>query len=234
MSEFSRSASGSSSSHALRVKTLSAFPNAGPTYLSMLQIETLLLFLEIDTTLPYVGPPTMLFIRAVYAKYKELSRVLDIMEKLKYSDAWMRHIAQAGLDREATPWVPSYVDLVNIFLSKTQYYTHWAKPLKRATNYTEMVDWLEDQPDCMTTEELWGDDDRNLAWTDLVDWLNVREGTVGNLKKNAVASLSKQKLGGKKLEEKSEGRKSDEKLKKKKKKKSSEEEEDNEDETEAQ
>ncbi|KAF8962231.1 hypothetical protein BDZ97DRAFT_1623880, partial [Flammula alnicola] len=168
----------------------------------------LLTFLEIDTALPYLGFPAVSVLRACFAKYKELDRVAETMEKLRNNDQWRRHIDQAGLEY----WQPTFVDLVNIFVAKSQFYSVWKKHFKCAQKYLDMVEWLNDDPNGLSNEDLWGEEALSFSFTDLSRWLDRKEATKG--KKKEVVSSSKQS-GSKEN--------SGEKNKKKKKEKSSEE-----------
>ncbi|KAF8961698.1 hypothetical protein BDZ97DRAFT_1759713 [Flammula alnicola] len=182
--------------------------NTGPSTLPVPHKEALLTFLEIDTSLPYLGFPAVSVLRACFSKYKELDRVAETMEKLRNNDHWRRHVDQAGLEY----WQPTYVDLVNIFVAKSQFYSVWKKHFKRAQKYRDMVEWLDDDPNGLSNEDLWGEEGLSFSFTDLSRWLDRKEAIKG--KKKEVASSSKQS-GSKE--------KSGEKNKKKKREKSSEE-----------
>ena len=99
--------------------------------------------------------------------------------------------------------MPLYIDLLNIFISKTQFYTTWQTPFKRVQKFPQMIEWLEKKEDSPLDSEIWAEekhpDDYSLA--DLTSWTNKKEVVKG--KKPAIAASS----SGKKLEKRKKGRK---------------------------
>lgn len=143
---------------------------AGPSTLPVLYKETLLTFLQIDTELPYLGQPGL---RTTYAKYKEVARCSGIMNKLRSNPAWRDHLIQAGVDEG---WRPVFIDLINIFIAKSQYYTKWQPPFAAAQKYREMVLWLENDDDALENGDLWDEELSSGAYTlvDLMRWTNQK------------------------------------------------------------
>ncbi|KAF8959114.1 hypothetical protein BDZ97DRAFT_1761613 [Flammula alnicola] len=145
--------------------------NTGPSTLPVPHKEALLTFLEIDTLLPYLGFPAVSVLCACFSKYKELDRVVETMKKLCNNDQWWKHIDQAGLEY----WQPTYVDLVNIFVVKSQFYSVWKKHFKRAQKYHDMIKWLDDDPNALSNKDLWGEEGFSFSFTDLLRWLDRKE-----------------------------------------------------------
>jgi hypothetical protein len=99
--------------------------------------------------------------------------------------------------------VPIYIDLVNIFISKTQFYSTWQTPFTRVQKFPQMMEWLENEEHCPLDSDIWAEekhpDDYSLA--DLTSWMNRKEVVKG--KGPAVAARSR----GKKLEKRKKERK---------------------------
>jgi hypothetical protein len=148
------------------------------------------------------------------------------MMGLQTNKAWAEHLDDLGVDL----WHPIYVDLVNIFIAKSQFYSGWKEPFLRAGAQPDMKAWLEDQPDCKSDLELWGSKNRKKTeeynFTDLVDWLKKRDVVNGKKPAGAPKPVKKEKKDKEDKKDKRKKKKKEESLasesevEKKKKKKS--------------
>jgi hypothetical protein len=127
----------------------SALPK-GPSTLSVQHKEALLTFLGIPTELPNLGLPSL---HTAYAKFKVLTNSSSQMQGLRSSKAWTEHLEELGVEH----WVPIYVDLVNIFIAKSQFYSGWKANFMNAQSYPKMKAWLNNDSDCDSDSELWGE-----------------------------------------------------------------------------
>jgi hypothetical protein len=193
-SRSSHSSSVSSTAHAASVRhsnfitgQSSVRNSEGPSNLSTNQKEALLTFLGIDTELQHATSS----LRDTYKKYKALINATKSMQGLRASQEWPEHLVEHGVEF----WVPIFVDLVNVFKAKSQYYSLWKPEFSRVQRYPQMKSWLDDDSDCESDSEIWANtknpDDYTFA--DLKEWLNRKDVAKG--KRPAVASSS----GGKKL-----------------------------------
>jgi hypothetical protein len=163
-------------------------PFKGPSTLTDLHKEALLIFLGISLKLPTLSDS----LRNTYKKYQACVAASQVIKGLRSSKAWSDQLEEFGLE----PWMPHYIDLLNIFVSKTQFYTIWQTAFKRARKFPQMVEWLENKEDCPLDSEIWTEekhpDDYSLP--DLISWNNMKDVVKG--KKPAVVARS----SGKKLE----------------------------------
>jgi hypothetical protein len=176
-------------------------PYKGPSTLTDLHKEALLLFLGISLELPTLSDS----LRNTYKKYEVCVAASQVIKGLRLSNTWSDHLEEFGLE----PWVPHYIELLNIFVSKTQFYSTWQTVFKQVQKFPQMVEWLENKEDCPLDSEIWTEEKHPdyYSLSDLISWINKKDVVKG--KKPAVDARSI----GKKLE----------KRKKKKKVSSSEE-----------
>jgi len=169
-------------------------PSEGPSALSTMQREALLTFLGIPTDLPNRGPPSL---HTAYAKYKAVIASIPKMKDLKTSQEWADHLEDVGA---APGWGPIYVDLVNMFIAKSQFYSSWKSTFDRIKGYLEMKAWLDNASDYESDDGLW-DEKKNpddYTFVDLQAWAKkravVKKGVVKG-KKPAVTSSNAGKKG---------------------------------------
>jgi hypothetical protein len=160
----------------------------GPFSLSTEHKEALLTFLEIPTELLSQDPQSL---HTAYAKFKVLNNSSAQMGVLRSSQEWTDHLAELGVPY----WVPIFVDLVNIFIAKTQFYSLWKPTFKRAQDYPEMIAWLDDDSDCESDSELWSETKRkdSYSFADLNKWLGRKDVAKGKKPAAKVAVKEKKK-----------------------------------------
>ena len=159
----------------------------GPSTLSTNQKEALLTFLGIDTDLQNLS----FTLRNTYKKYKAIVNATKSIQGLRTKREWAEHLEDHGVEL----WIPTFVDLVNVFKAKSQYYSIWKPAFTRVQQYPQMKSWLDENSDCESDSEIWAEskDPDDYTFGDLTKWLNQKDVVKG--KKPAVASSS----GGKKL-----------------------------------
>ncbi|KIJ89599.1 hypothetical protein K443DRAFT_15955 [Laccaria amethystina LaAM-08-1] len=109
------------------------------------------------------------------------------------------HLQEHGVEH----WIPVFVDLVNVFIAKSQFYSSWKGSFSRAQKYPQMKSWLDADSDAESDSEVWAEtkDPDYYTLADLAEWLKRKDVVKG--KKPAVASSS----AGKKSVGKQEKRK---------------------------
>lgn len=193
-SSASRSASASSRIHSATMRQPSIVAgasdspgsNEGPSTLSVKHKEALLTFLGIPTELRKLGPPSL---RTAYTKYKVLTDSIKPMQNLRSSQEWADHLDDAGVEQ---PWIPIFVDLINIFIAKSQFYSSWKPAFTQVQEYSEMTAWLNNESDYESDSDLWegtkNADDYTFA--DLISWAKKKGAAKGKRPAVAVASSS--------------------------------------------
>jgi len=97
------------------------------------------------------------------------------------------HLEELGVEY----WVPIFVDLVNIFIAKSQFYSSWKPLFKGAQKYPEMIAWLDNNSDCESDSELWGEDNDKYSFNDLKDWLGKKDVAKGKRPATTGSSAGK-------------------------------------------
>jgi hypothetical protein len=100
------------------------------------------------------------------------------------------------------------VDLVNVFIAKSQFYSSWKGSFSCAQKHPQMKSWLDANSDAESDSEVWAEtkDPDYYTLADLAEWLKRKDVVKG--KKPAVASSS----AGKKSVGKQEKRKKERKM----------------------
>ena len=117
------------------------------------------------------------------------------MGNLRSNQEWKDHLKDNGVEF----WVPIFVilvDLVNIFIAKSQFYLSWKPSFRAVKQYPKMLAWLNDNSGCESDSELWGEGNNKYSLNDLKDWLEKKNVAKG--KRPAAIDSS----AGKKREEK--------------------------------
>jgi hypothetical protein len=117
-------------------------------------------------------------------KYKVLAKSTSKIANLRSNNEWADHLVDFGVDY----WVPVFADLVNIFIAKSQFYASWKPLFMRAQEYPKMLAWLNDDSDCDSDSELWGEamNKNDYSFVNLTTWLNEKDVATG--KKPAATS----------------------------------------------
>jgi len=186
-SRSSRSPSVSSTAHAASMHhsniiagQSSGQSSPGPSTLSTIQKEALLTFLGIDIELLHTGPS----LHDYYTKYKALVNANNTMLGLRTNKEWPIHLEEQGVDL----WTPVFVDLINVFKAKSQYYSIWKPVFSCVSRHPQMKSWLNNDSDCDSDSEIWHITKQSDFYTfrDLTEWLNKRDVVKG--KRPAIGS----------------------------------------------
>lgn len=65
---------------------------------------------------------------------------------------------------------PTRTDLVELFVSKSFFHSHYRRHFSKVADYSEMVAWLEGQPGSVDVD-VWGVKKANYSFSDLKTWL---------------------------------------------------------------
>ena len=149
------------------MRSASALPE-GPSSLSTQHKEALLTFLGIPTELPSQDSTSL---RTLYTKYKVLNDSTKQMGNLRSNQEWTNHLEELGVEY----WVPIFVDLLNIFIAKSQFYASWKPSFTKALGYPEMIAWLDDDSGCESDSELWAETKDDYSLGDLKNWLRKKD-----------------------------------------------------------
>jgi hypothetical protein len=93
-------------------------------------------------------------------------------------------------------WVgkkPSKTDIVEIFVSKSFFHSHYTQSFPKVTRYPKMVAWLEGKGDQVADIDLWGVEKPVYVFKDLEFWL----ANGGTLEVETEEEMSKGKKKGK-------------------------------------
>jgi hypothetical protein len=92
-------------------------------------------------------------IRLAYEKYKAYLQASQTLSKMK-DGSWPGK-------------KPSTIDLIEVFVSKSMWFSHYRPAFSKVADYSEMVKWLEDSDDKGTNLEVWGVEKESYSLTDL-------------------------------------------------------------------
>ena len=140
---------------------------SGPSKLSKEHKALLLEYLGIDRDLSSLEPSGL---RTSYQKFTAIVNATPKVMGLGKDEEW-----KAQFDGAAV-WVPNIVTFIDIFIAKSQFYQYWRPLFLRAQEYPDMRDWLNEEVDCLSTEELWEiKGSRTLGFPDLKKWLEKKD-----------------------------------------------------------
>ncbi|KAF8218558.1 hypothetical protein L208DRAFT_1350247, partial [Tricholoma matsutake] len=62
-------------------------------------------------------------------------------------------------------------DIIQLFISKSFFHSHYKKFFSKVSNYPDLVDWLEGDPGAPSDEDLWGEKKASYMFKDLETFL---------------------------------------------------------------
>ncbi|KAF8232276.1 hypothetical protein L208DRAFT_1273084, partial [Tricholoma matsutake] len=62
-------------------------------------------------------------------------------------------------------------DIIQLFVSKSFFHSHYKKFFSKVLNYPDLVDWLEGNPGAPSDEDLWGEKKASYMFKDLETFL---------------------------------------------------------------
>ena len=128
-------------------------------------------------------------LQTAYQKYKAYLLASQTVETMMANNAWM-------IKR------PTQTDLIELFVSKSYYHSHYKRFFSQVAQYLDMVAWLENQPDQMSDIDVWGIWRTNYTFMDLKVWLKnggmlESEDEYGEMGKGKGKGLKKERKNGK-------------------------------------
>ena len=64
-------------------------------------------------------------------------------------------------------------DIIQLFVSKSFFHSHYKKFFSKVSNYPDLVDWLEGDPGAPSDKDLWGEEKVIYTFKDLESFLEV-------------------------------------------------------------
>jgi hypothetical protein len=144
-----------------------------------------------------------------YNKYKACIQAISMAESMANSGEW-------PIRR------PSETEIVELFIGKSMWYSHFKKTFSRVPKYPQMLKWLNEDDDALPTIDLWGEEKGSFSFTDLKKWMDREDIRISQ--KGKVKEKTGHKKGKKGKKGKIEGSE-DEDMDRKKRKKRKEREE---------
>ena len=92
---------------------------------------------------------------------------------------------------------PSTTELIEIFLSKSMWFSHYKPVFSKVSNYPLMVEWLENEEAKVSDSEVWGVEKANYTLTDLRKFVD----NGGTLAEEAEEEVVKKSKGKKKAKD---------------------------------
>ena len=93
-------------------------------------------------------------LQIAYQKYNAFLVACQTLDQMLANNSWM-------IKR------PTQTDLIELFVSKSFYHSHYKRFFSQVAQYSDMVAWLESQPDRMSDVDIWGILKANYTFTDL-------------------------------------------------------------------
>jgi hypothetical protein len=94
-----------------------------------------------------------------YQKYKAFLSASQTLDTMVANKTW-------AIKR------PTKSDLIELFVSKSFFHSHYRRNFPKVAGYPEMVAWLEEKPDCLSNIDVWGIHKRVYTFGDLSLWLD--------------------------------------------------------------
>ena len=66
-------------------------------------------------------------------------------------------------------------DIIQLFISKSYFHSHYKKYFSKVSNYPDMVDWLEGGPNAPSDEDIWGEVKGSYNFKDLGAFIEEQE-----------------------------------------------------------
>jgi len=103
-------------------------------------------------------------LRLAYAKYRGVLNARSNMQRMKADGTWA--LGTVSVDT-----------LIELFVSKTVWYTYYKKLFPRVIMHPELVKWMENDPGAKSSYDIWGTEKASYSFQDLkvlLDWLDAR------------------------------------------------------------
>lgn len=103
-------------------------------------------------------------LRLAYAKYRGVLNARSDMQRMKADGTWA--LGNVSVDT-----------LIELFVSKTVWYSYYKKLFPRVAKHSELVKWMENDPGAKSSYEIWGTEKASYSFQDLkvhLEWLDAR------------------------------------------------------------
>jgi hypothetical protein len=143
-----------------------------------------------------------------YKKYQTCIEALSTSERMANAGEWVIR-------------KPSETEVVELFIGKTMWHSHFKKMFSRVPKYPEMQRWLNDEEDALPAIDIWGEEKSSYTFKDLSAWMEKEDNKARKKGKGKAKEVYKGKKKGRRVDTSSDSDEfsEDEKKKKKKKKK---------------
>jgi hypothetical protein len=145
-----------------------------------------------------------------YRKYKACLKALSVAESMTAAGEW-------GDVRR-----PSETEIVELFIGKTMWHSHFKRIFGRVPQYPQLQKWLNEDEDGPSTIDIFGEEKSSIKFKDLKDWMDTEDRRIHEKGKGKEKVENKK---GRKGEDSKDSGDSDKDKKRRKKKKSKSKEE---------
>ena len=132
-------------------------------------------------------------LRWCYKKYKAFNAAVQLMDQMSRDGKW-----PLGARK------PGHTELVEIFMSKSYWHSHVAKPFGLVACHPQMVAWLDDDDDGPSDFEVWNLQKSEYGFKELKDWLKnggtLDKAAKGRMEKSMGKTGKGKKEKGKEIE----------------------------------
>jgi hypothetical protein len=101
-------------------------------------------------------------LRVAYQKYKAYLQACKTYTEMAANQSWV------GDKLTGT-------DLIQLFMSKSFFHSHYKKYFSKVSAYPGLVEWLEDSPDAPSDEDIWGEEKGTYNFKDLAVFFEEHE-----------------------------------------------------------
>src|ERR1700676_1763758 len=129
-------------------------PSVSPVVTTTSFKSHLITLLGIPASLTRTGDVT---IQLAYQKYKGFLTAFQTYEEMMKAKTW-------------TSTRPTKTDIIELFVSKSFFHSHYKRYFLKVAEHDDMVAWLDDDEDRMNDLDLWGLKKETYTFTDLAAW----------------------------------------------------------------
>jgi len=101
-------------------------------------------------------------LRLAYQKYKAYLQACKTYDEKITDKSWVGNKLTGA-------------DIIQLFISKSYFHSHYKKHFSKLSNYPEMVDWLEDGANAPADEDIWGEVKGTYNFKDLGEFIEEQE-----------------------------------------------------------
>ena len=124
-------------------------------------------------------------LHVAYEKYKAYLEACQVYERKLADGSW--------IGRKLT-----VMDLIQLFVSKSFWHSHYKPLFSKVSSYPDMVKWLEGAEDRLSNDVLWGYDKSSYQFKDLKAYLEQKEKKGKGKEKEKEKGKEKSEGGSKK------------------------------------